>query len=133
MTSSATARSSRCCGDESVTEIMVNGFDRIYVERGGRIEPAPIRFADDAHLLRIIDKIVSMVGRRVDESSPMVDARLPDGSRVNVIIPPLALDGPSMTIRKFTHEALTMKDLIRTGQPDRDGGGVPLRVRAAAS
>ncbi len=101
--------------DESVTEIMVNGFDSIYVERGGRIEPAPIRFADDAHLLRIIDKIVSMVGRRVDESSPMVDARLPDGSRVNAIIPPLALDGPSLTIRKFAREALTMKDLIRTG------------------
>jgi pilus assembly protein CpaF len=94
---------------------MVNGFDRIYVERGGKIETAPIRFVDDAHLLRIIDKIVSMVGRRIDESSPMVDARLPDGSRVNAIIPPLALDGPTLTIRKFAHDALTMNDLIRLG------------------
>jgi pilus assembly protein CpaF len=101
--------------EASVTEIMVNGYDRIYVERGGRIETAPIRFVDDAHLLRIIDKIVSMVGRRIDESSPMVDARLPDGSRVNAIIPPLALDGPTLTIRKFAHEVLSMDDLIGIG------------------
>ncbi|HEY7694022.1 MAG TPA: CpaF family protein [Gaiellaceae bacterium] len=101
--------------DNSVTEIMVNGFDNIYVERRGKLEPAPVAFADDAHLLRIIDKIVSMIGRRIDESSPMVDARLPDGSRVNAIIPPLALDGPTLTIRKFASEAITMEDLIRTG------------------
>src|SRR6266545_6007481 len=77
--------------DDSVTEVMVNNFDRIYIEREGRLDKANTTFADNAHLLRIIDKIVSQVGRRIDESSPMVDARLPDGSRVNAIIPPLAL------------------------------------------
>jgi pilus assembly protein CpaF len=101
--------------DPTITEIMVNGFNQVYVERKGKIEPAPIAFVDDAHLMRIIDKIVSMVGRRIDESSPMVDARLPDGSRVNAIIPPLALDGPTLTIRKFAHEALTMDDLMTLG------------------
>ena len=80
--------------DDSVTEVMINGPDRIYVERAGKLELTPSTFVDDAHLLRIIDKIVSQVGRRVDESSPMVDARLPDGSRVNAIIPPLSLRGP---------------------------------------
>ena len=80
---------------------MVNGSDQVYVERGGRIEETDASFLDDAHLLRIIDRIVSQVGRRIDEASPMVDARLPDGSRVNAIIPPLALRGPSLTIRKF--------------------------------
>jgi pilus assembly protein CpaF len=101
--------------DQSITEIMVNGYDRVYVERRGKIEPSGVAFADDAHLMRIIDKIVSMVGRRIDESAPMVDARLPDGSRINAIIPPLALDGPTLTIRKFAHEALTMDDLMRLG------------------
>ncbi len=101
--------------DDSVTEVMVNGFDRIYVERQGKIERAKATFADDAHLLRIIDKIVSQVGRRVDESSPMVDARLPDGSRVNAIIPPLALTGPTLTIRKFSRDPYTMDDLIAFG------------------
>src|SRR5918911_360660 len=81
--------------DETVTEVMVNAHDRIYVERNGKIERTNAAFADNAHLLRIIDKIVSQVGRRVDEASPMVDARLPDGSRVNAIIPPLALKGPT--------------------------------------
>src|SRR5919202_2787773 len=85
--------------DDSVTEVMVNAHDRIYVERNGKIEKSQISFVDNAHLLRIIDKIVSQVGRRVDESSPMVDARLPDGSRVNAIIPPLSLKGPTLTIR----------------------------------
>jgi pilus assembly protein CpaF len=85
--------------DDSVTEVMVNGADRIYVERLGKIEQAGVTFVDDAHLLRIIDKIVSQVGRRVDEASPMVDARLPDGSRVNAIIPPLSHSGPTRTIR----------------------------------
>src|SRR5918992_978077 len=80
--------------DDSITEVMVNSADMIYVERAGKIEKTPTAFVDDAHLLRIIDKIVSQVGRRVDESSPMVDARLPDGSRVNAIIPPLSLRGP---------------------------------------
>ncbi|HLY95248.1 MAG TPA: CpaF family protein [Gaiellaceae bacterium] len=102
-------------GDESVTEVMVNGPDHVYVERAGRIERAGARFVDDAHIMRIIDKIVSQVGRRVDEASPMVDARLPDGSRVNAIIPPLALTGPTLTIRKFSRDPYTINDLISFG------------------
>ena len=101
--------------DDSVTEVMVNGADRIYVERGGRLERTSARFIDDQHLLRIIDKIVSQVGRRVDEASPMVDARLPDGSRVNAVIPPLALSGPTLTVRKFAREPYTVNDLISFG------------------
>jgi pilus assembly protein CpaF len=101
--------------DDSVTEVMVNNFDRIYLERAGKIERAQTAFVDNAHLLRIIDKIVSQVGRRVDEASPMVDARLPDGSRVNAIIPPLALKGPTLTIRKFSRDPYTMDDLITFG------------------
>ena len=90
--------------DATITEIMVNGADDVYVERNGKIERANVHFTDDAHVLRIIDRIVSQVGRRVDEGSPMVDARLPDGSRVNAIIPPLSLRGPTLTIRKFSRE-----------------------------
>jgi pilus assembly protein CpaF len=101
--------------DESVTEVMVNSHDRVYVERHGRLERTAIRFVDEPHLLRIIDKIVSQVGRRVDEASPMVDARLPDGSRVNAIIPPLALKGPTLTIRKFARDPYTAADLIAFG------------------
>jgi pilus assembly protein CpaF len=101
--------------DDSVTEVMVNNFDQIFVERSGKIERTPITFVDNAHLVRIIDKIVSQVGRRVDESSPMVDARLPDGSRVNAIIPPLSLRGPTLTIRKFSRDPYTMDDLIAFG------------------
>src|ERR671932_497473 len=101
--------------DDSVTEVMVNNFDQIYVEQLGKIERTSAAFADNAHLLRIIDKIVSQVGRRVDEASPMVDARLPDGSRVNAIIPPLALKGPTLTIRKFSRDPYTMDDLISFG------------------
>ena len=101
--------------DDSVTEVMVNGHDRIYCERAGKLERTPAAFADNAHLLRIIDKIVSQVGRRVDEASPMVDARLPDGSRVNAIIPPLSLRGPTLTIRKFSRDPYTMDDLITFG------------------
>ena len=101
--------------DDSVTEVMVNNADMIYVERAGKIEKTTTAFVDDAHLLRIIDKIVSQVGRRVDESSPMVDARLPDGSRVNAIIPPLSLRGPVLTIRKFSRDPYTMDDLINFG------------------
>ncbi len=101
--------------DDSVTEVMVNGYDRIFVERLGKIERTNAAFADNAHLLRIIDKIVSQVGRRVDEASPMVDARLPDGSRVNAIIPPLSLKGPTLTIRKFSRDPYTMNDLISFG------------------
>ncbi|MGZ4372482.1 MAG: ATPase, T2SS/T4P/T4SS family, partial [Gaiellaceae bacterium] len=94
--------------DDTVTEIMVNAFDRIYCERGGKLERTNAAFVDNAHLLRIIDKIVSQVGRRVDEASPMVDARLPDGSRVNAVIPPLSLSGPLITIRKFSRKRLTL-------------------------
>src|SRR5437870_188307 len=101
--------------DDSVTEVMVNAYDQIYVERDGKIERTPATFVDNAHLLRIIDKIVSQVGRRVDEASPMVDARLPDGSRVNAIIPPLSLRGPTLTIRKFSRDPYTMDDLINFG------------------
>ncbi len=101
--------------DDSVTEVMVNNYDRVYVERLGKIESTDATFVDNAHLLRIIDKIVSQVGRRVDEASPMVDARLPDGSRVNAIIPPLSLRGPTLTIRKFSRDPYTMDDLIDFG------------------
>jgi pilus assembly protein CpaF len=101
--------------DDSVTEVMINNYDRIYIERGGKIEKTRTAFVDDAHLMRIIDKIVSQVGRRIDESSPMVDARLPDGSRVNAIIPPLSLRGPTLTIRKFSRDPYTMDDLIGFG------------------
>jgi pilus assembly protein CpaF len=98
--------------DDSITEVMCNNWDQIYIERDGKIEQTNTTFADNAHLLRIIDKIVSQVGRRVDEASPMVDARLPDGSRVNAIIPPLSLKGPTLTIRKFSRDPYTMDDLI---------------------
>jgi pilus assembly protein CpaF len=101
--------------DESITEVMVNAFDQIYCERSGKLERTNTAFVDNAHLMRIIDKIVSQVGRRVDEASPMVDARLPDGSRVNAIIPPLALKGPTLTIRKFSRDPYTMNDLISFG------------------
>lgn len=98
--------------DESVTEVMANGHDSIYVERFGIIEKTSVVFENDAHLMRIIDRIVSPIGRRVDESSPMVDARLPSGYRVNATIPPLALDGPSLTIRKFATRPFTAQDMI---------------------
>jgi pilus assembly protein CpaF len=101
--------------DDTVSEVMVNGPDAIYIERSGKIQHTGAAFVDDAHLMRIIDKIVSTVGRRVDEASPMVDARLPDGSRVNAIIPPLALRGPTLTIRKFSRDPYTMDDLINFG------------------
>ena len=101
--------------DDSITEVMVNAFDRIYVERAGKLEPTQVAFLDNAHLMRIIDKIVSQVGRRIDEASPMVDARLPDGSRVNAIIPPLSLKGPTLTIRKFSRDPYSMHDLIGFG------------------
>jgi pilus assembly protein CpaF len=101
--------------DSTVTEVMVNAYDSLYVERAGKLEETEASFLDDAHLLRIIDRIVSQVGRRIDESSPMVDARLPDGSRVNAIIPPLSLRGPTLTIRKFAQEALSLENLIGLG------------------
>ena len=98
--------------DTSVSDILVNGPHQVYVERSGKLEKTDVVFSDDEHLMKIIDKIVSRVGRRVDESSPMVDARLPDGSRVNAIIPPLALDGPLLSIRRFAVVPLTMDDLL---------------------
>jgi pilus assembly protein CpaF len=101
--------------DPSVSDILVNSYNRVFVERRGRLEQVGVRFRDDQHLLKIIDKIASAVGRRIDESSPMVDARLEDGSRVNAIIPPLALDGPSLSIRKFSVDPLKVDDLIRFG------------------
>ena len=88
--------------DDTITEIMVNGFKNIYIERGGKIFRVPITFEDDEHVMRIIERIVAPLGRRVDESSPYVDARLPDGSRVNAVIPPVSLVGPVLTIRKFS-------------------------------
>ena len=101
--------------DPTVSDILVNGSQQVYIERRGKLELTDVRFNDDAHLMNIIDRIVSAVGRRVDESSPMVDARLKDGSRVNVIIPPLALDGPIMSIRRFAVELFKVEDLIRLG------------------
>ena len=101
--------------NEDITEIMINGPDKIYVERKGKIQRYPARFDSNEHLLQIIDRIVSSIGRRVDESSPMVDARLKDGSRVNVIIPPLALRGPTMTIRRFSKDPYTIDSLIGFG------------------
>ena len=98
--------------DPSISDILVNTFDKVYVERKGLLEATSVQFRDDAHLMSIIDRIVSAVGRRVDESSPMVDARLPDGSRVNAIIPPLAVDGPCLSIRKFARQPLTAEDLL---------------------
>lgn len=105
----------RLLADESITEIMVNRPDHIFVERKGKIEPAAEKFRNEGHVRRIIDKIVGQVGRRIDESSPMVDARLPDGSRVNAVIPPLAIGGAKLTIRKFAATPLTIDDLIEFG------------------
>ena len=101
--------------DPAIADIMINGPKNVFVEKRGRIERSPVRFRDNSHLLQIIDRIVSKVGRRVDETSPMVDARLPDGSRLNAIIPPLAIDGPSLTIRRFGSNPLTLEDLLKFG------------------
>ena len=101
--------------DPEVSEVMVNGPKQVFVERQGRLELTEITFRDNEHVMHIIDKIVAPLGRRIDESSPMVDARLPDGSRVNAIIPPLALNGPTITIRKFAADPLTIDDLIAFG------------------
>lgn len=108
--------------DETVSEIMVNGPRQVYVERKGKLILSDVKFKDDGHVLRIIEKIVAPLGRRIDESMPMVDARLPDGSRVNAIIPPLALDGPSVTIRKFSKDPLTIDNLISFGSLNGDMG-----------
>ncbi|MDP3968408.1 MAG: CpaF family protein [Nocardioides sp.] len=105
--------------DSDVSEVMVNGPSDVWVEKNGRLEKTTARFNDEAHLRRTIEKIVSRIGRRVDESSPMVDARLPDGSRVNAVVPPLAVDGSALTIRKFATDPLTVEDLIRFGSLSR--------------
>lgn len=101
--------------DPDISEVMVNGPDAVYIERNGTLEPTEVKFRDDEHVSHVIEKIVAPIGRRIDESSPLVDARLPDGSRVNVIIPPLALTGPTITIRKFFRDPLQVEDLIRFG------------------
>src|SRR5256714_4769560 len=98
--------------DPSISDILVNRYNQVYIERSGKLEPTGLSFKDDQHLMQIIDRIVSRVGRRVDESSPMVDARLVDGSRVNAIIPPLAIDGPCLSIRRFGHNRLAAEELI---------------------
>jgi len=105
----------RLLADDSVTEIMVNGPFDVWVERQGRLYETTVRFTDESHLRRIINKMVAQVGRRIDESSPMVDARLPDGSRVNAVIPPLSLSGPLVTVRKFSRQRLDLTDLVRLG------------------
>ncbi len=101
--------------DPTISDILVNTHSSIWIERNGKLELTQVRFNDDAHLMRVIDRIVSAVGRRIDESSPMVDARLADGSRVNAIIPPLAIDGPHMSIRKFKRDVLAAEDLAELG------------------
>jgi len=101
--------------DDSITEIMVNGAKNIYVERGGKVFRAPVTFESNEHVMRILDRIVSPLGRRIDESSPYVDARLPDGSRVNAVIPPISLVGPVITIRKFSRNPITVDQLIKFG------------------
>jgi pilus assembly protein CpaF len=106
--------------DSSINDILVNNYCKVFVERRGKLEPSIIRFTDNAHLLKIIEKIASGVGRRIDESSPMVDARLPDGSRVNAIIPPLALDGPALSIRKFARDPIKVEDLVGFGAITED-------------
>src|SRR3989442_11050325 len=101
--------------DPTISDILVNRYNKVYVERAGKLEVTGLSFKDNQHLMQIIDRIVSRVGRRVDESSPMVDARLPDGSRVNAIIPPLSLDGPILSIRRFGRERLNAQSLITYG------------------
>lgn len=101
--------------DPTIADILVNTADRIYVERNGRLERTNVRFQNDRHLLQVIDRIVSSVGRRIDDASPMVDARLPDGSRVNAVVPPLAVDGPHLSIRKFNDDGISAEDLVSLG------------------
>jgi len=110
--------------DPDVTEIMVNGAGQIYVERFGRIHPVDAEFVDESHLRRVIDRIVSRMGRRIDESSPMVDARLPDGSRVNAVVPPIAIDGSLLTVRKFAADPYTVDDLVGFGTMTRAVAGL---------
>jgi len=104
--------------DDQISDILVNSHSKVYIEKAGKLQKTEVSFRNNAHLMQIIERIVSKVGRRIDESSPYVDARLPDGSRVNVIIPPLALDGPALSIRRFGREPLGMKDLLKIGTLD---------------
>lgn len=101
--------------EPSIADILVNGHNAVYIERYGMLEKTPITFKNDAHLLKVIDRIVTQVGRRIDESSPLVDARLKDGSRVNAIIPPLAIDGPALSIRRFTQDKMQLQDMVAIG------------------
>lgn len=120
--------------DDSIADILINGFDQVYVERNGKLQLAPVRFADNDHLLRIVQRIVSAVGRRVDESQPLVDARLADGSRVNAAVLPIAIDGPLVSIRKFSKSPLTMDKLVKFGaipQPMADFILGAVRCRAS--
>jgi pilus assembly protein CpaF len=110
----------RLLADETVSEVMVNGAHSIFVERNGRLYETSLRFTDDSHVQRIINKIVSQIGRRIDESQPMVDARLPDGSRVNAVIPPLSLSGPLLTIRKFAQHRFDLAELVKIGTLSAD-------------
>ena len=119
--------------DPTVSDILVNGPHQVYVERRGKLELTDVRFNDDKHLMNIIDRIVSAVGRRIDESSPMVDARLKDGSRVNAIIPPLAIDGPMLSIRRFAVELLSHEDLIKLGTMIENRGACAGGHRARAA
>ena len=114
--------------DPTISDILVNRFDQVYIERNGRLEPTEITFKDEKHLQQIIERIVSAIGRRIDESSPMVDARLADGSRVNAIIPPLALDGSAMSIRRFRTDKLGADDLV-----GRESWTTPMRDFLAAA
>src|SRR6202042_1357507 len=98
--------------EPAISDILVNRFDKVYIERGGKLSESSVRFRDNAHLLHIIEKIVSQVGRRIDEAQPIVDARLLDGSRVNAIIPPLALDGPCLSIRRFGRGVITSEEMV---------------------
>ena len=101
--------------DESISDVLVNGFDSVFIERDGRLLQTDVKFADDAHLLRVIQRLVGKAGRRIDEVSPMVDAKLPDGSRLNAVIPPLALRGPTLSIRRFKTRAFQFEDMVRLG------------------
>ena len=109
---------------DEIADIMVNGSGTVYIEVGGKIQKTGIRFRDNQQLLNICQRIVSQVGRRVDESSPICDARLPDGSRVNAIVPPLAIDGPALTIRKFRKDKLTLEQLVRYGSISPEGAEI---------
>src|SRR5271163_2304598 len=121
--------------DDEITDILVNGHSQVYVEKRGKLHATEVKFQDDQHLMLIIDRIVSQVGRRVDEASPMVDARLPDGSRINAIIPPLALDGPSLSIRRFGRKRFNIDDLSRRRPwcPRSSSSCAPSCARASTS